>query len=281
MSLCSDVTMGLFCLPTLLILYRGLFLQVVLYNAQAWSNLSKQDISNLQTVQLKFIKRMFHAPSSTSNPLTYLETGLLPIEQEIHIRQLTYLHHIVGLEEDDPVLSAYTEQIKYKYAPNWGNDVKILRSKYGINQTDEEVKSMSKRRWKKIVKTTITASTLNQLSEEARKQKRASNLLPYNEFKTQKYISNFPTPLARKLFHARLGILDIKGLRTYKYGNDLKCRLCEGDDENVDHIVNICPSISRTNLIQSVYTNNEEEMKEVARRCQEFCNKVDDPDLSS
>ena len=281
MSLCSDVTMGLFCLPTLLILYRGLFLQVVLYNAQAWSNLSKQDLSNLQTVQLKYIKRMFHAPSSTSNSLTYLETGLLPIEQEIHIRQLTYLHHIVGLDEDDPVLMAYTEQIKYEYAPNWGNNVKTIRSNYGIKQTDEEVKSMSKRRWKRIIKGTITAHTLNKLSEEARKQKRASNILPYNEFKTQKYISNFPTPMARKLFHARLGILDIKGLRTYKYGNDLKCRLCDGGDENVDHIVNTCPSILRTNLIQNIYTNNEEEMKEVARRCLEFCNKVEEPDLSS
>ena len=75
--MCSDVTMGIHGLETILMLYRGLFVQVILNNAQAWSNLTQTDLKALQTIQLKYIKRAFHAPSSTSNTLTYLETGIL------------------------------------------------------------------------------------------------------------------------------------------------------------------------------------------------------------
>ena len=51
MSLCSDITMGLFAIETLLLLYKSLFLAVVLYNAQSWSNLNNRDRINLQTIQ--------------------------------------------------------------------------------------------------------------------------------------------------------------------------------------------------------------------------------------
>ena len=55
MALCSDITMGIHALETLQLLYQSLFLQVTLYNAQAWSNLTKTDSSYLQRVQLKYL----------------------------------------------------------------------------------------------------------------------------------------------------------------------------------------------------------------------------------
>ena len=94
MSLCIEITMGLYTINTLLLLYESVFLQVVLYNAQSWSNLTNSNIQELQVVQLKYLKRMLQAPSSTSNPLTFIETGTIPVENVIHIRQLNFLHHI-------------------------------------------------------------------------------------------------------------------------------------------------------------------------------------------
>ena len=117
MSMCSDVTMGIHGLETILMLYRGLFVQVILNNAQAWSNLTQTDLKALQTIQLKYIKRAFHAPSSTSNTLTFLETGLLPIKNEINIKQRTFLHHILTLPDNDPVKFTYQQQLLYSY-PN-------------------------------------------------------------------------------------------------------------------------------------------------------------------
>lgn len=78
MSLCSEITMGVYTISTLLLLYKSVFIQVVLYNAQAWSNLTDSNVRDLQVVQLKYLKRMLHAPLATSNPLTFLETERCP-----------------------------------------------------------------------------------------------------------------------------------------------------------------------------------------------------------
>ena len=120
-SLCSETTMEVYTIQTLMLLYKSLFLPVVLYNCQAWSNITKHELSLLNTVQLKFLKRIFHAPPSTSNPITFLETGSLPIEQEINIRQLTFLHHVLTLSTSDPVNRVYKEQLKLCHENNWAS----------------------------------------------------------------------------------------------------------------------------------------------------------------
>ena len=275
MSLCSDVTMGLYTMQTLLLLYKTLFLPVVLYNAQSWSNVTKQEMSTLQTIQLKFIKRIFHAPTSTSNPLTFLETGSLPIEQEIHTKQLTFLYHILMLQKDDPVKITYQQQLKYEVAPNWGNEVKTARHQYGIEETDEEILLLSKEKWKRLVKEKVTKFTLASLNQQITKQKNADNLSQYTELKHQKYMTNFRPTQTRTLFHVRTGIIDLKAVRKYKY-KDLTCRLCAEEEEDIEHVVNKCCKITRTRIIEKIYTSsNEEDMKEVAMRCEEFATKVD------
>ena len=116
-----------------------IFLAVILYNAQSWSNLTEHNIMDLQVIQLKFLKRMMHAPTSTSNVATFLETGMMPIEDEIHVKQLTFLHHIITLKDEDPVKTTYHQQLSYPFEPNWANTVGQLRKKYDIHETDDEI----------------------------------------------------------------------------------------------------------------------------------------------
>lgn len=122
-ALCNEVTMGIYEIETLLMLYNSLFIPVVLYNSQAWCTLTQADITKLKTAQLKYIKRVFHSPSSTPNVITFLETGILPIEYEINKRQLNFLHHIVTQENDDPVKLIYQEQLKIPEEENWANEI--------------------------------------------------------------------------------------------------------------------------------------------------------------
>ena len=208
MALCSDVTMGAHAVETLLLMYQSLFLPVVLYNSQAWSNLTKTDISALQRIQLKFIKRIFHAPSSTSNPITFLETGILPIKYEIHIKQLGFLHHILTLPDDDIVNHTYKQQLQYP-APNWANEVAQLRTTYNITETDNDILSITKDKWKTIVKRNVANQALSDLCNEASSQKHAQNLLPYQNFICQQYIHKLPPAQCRKIFHIRSQTVDL------------------------------------------------------------------------
>ena len=272
-SLCSEVTLGVYTIETLMLLYKSLFLQVVLYNSQAWSNLTKQDVSQLQTVQLKYLKRIFHAPPSTSNCFIFLETGKLPIKYEIHIRQLTFLYHILHLDESDPVKKVYYEQLKFEHESNWGNEVKKLRSLYDITETDPEIEEHSKDRWKRAVKKKVRSYALTLLNQELSTQKHGSRIKSYNELSPQQYLVELQPQKARKLFHVRAGILDIKTVRKYWY-TDSVCRLCQQDEETIHHILNVCGSISRTSGLLHEFTDNMEEMEQIADRCIQFENKV-------
>ena len=166
MSLCNETTLGIYAVQTLILLYKSLFLQVVLYNSRAWCNVSKQELVSLKTIQLKYLKRIFHAPPSTSNPITLLETGSLPIEQEINQRQLNFLHHILSLDNDDPVKMVYIEQLKYTTEKNWANEVMGLRHKYGITELDEDIPVYSNDRWKDMVKKKVCVYALKILNDE-------------------------------------------------------------------------------------------------------------------
>ena len=275
MALCSDTTMGIHAVETLLLLYRSLFLPVVLYNAQSWSNITKTETQALQTIQLKYIKRTLHAPASTSNPLTYLETGILPLKYEIHIKQLTFLHHIITLDKNDIVHKTYNQQLRYA-APNWANEVLEIRKLYGLTYSDTEIGKLSKDAWKRDVKKKVREKALASLNAEAQNQKTGQKLPVYKELAAQDYLTTLLPSHARKIFHVRTGTIDLRGNREYKYGEETSCKLCHGEVETVQHILNECPTTQYTKVIDNIYTTDCSVLKEMAERCMTFDAKVDD-----
>ena len=272
-AMCSETTLGCYAIETLLLLYKSLFLPVVLFNSQAWSNISKVEMTSLKTVQLKFLKRIFHSPPSTSNPITLLETGTLPIEQEINVRQLNFLHHILTLDDTDPVKNVYLEQCKLINEKNWANEIFSLRSQYQLVETDAEVAALSKPFWKKMVKRKVKVYALEELNNQLSLQKHGSQIDQYEELRPQEYLSKLVPYKARKLFHIRAGVLDIKTVRKYWY-NDTVCRLCQNSDETLHHIINDCPRVQRNSTITDMYTTNMQDMEQIADRCVQFASGI-------
>ena len=87
--------------------YKSLYLPAIICNCQSWSNITMNDINCLSKVQIKFLKRVFRVPVTTPNAFVYLELGVLPIIYEIHKRQIRYLHKILNLDGNDPILKTY------------------------------------------------------------------------------------------------------------------------------------------------------------------------------
>ena len=54
------------------------------------------------------------------------------------------------------------------------------------------------------------------------------------------------------------------------------CRLCGIETESVEHVVNVCQEITRTIQVEDIFTTDFVELREVAQRCLEFDQKVDD-----
>ena len=276
-ALVSEITLGAFLIMALLSLYKVIFLPVVTFNSCAWDNITKQQMGKLQSVQLKFLKRILRAPASTANCFTFIELGILPIEFNIHISQLNFLHHILSLDDDDPVLQDYNQQKIFEYEGNWYNEVIILRGRYELLETDAEIISMSKEKWKSKVKEQVVNYAISYLNNENSLKSKTSRHPPCTTLKVQEYFEYLSPADARLLFSIRSGTLDIKTLRSYAYdSNDTLCRLCERENETVEHIVNACDEISRPGIISDVDSLIREDVFEVVRRVKTFINLVEE-----
>ncbi len=272
MSLCSDITLGVHSIETLLLLYRCVFIAVVLYNAQAWSNIVDKQMKALRTIQLKFIKRIFHVPASTPNAVTYLDTGNLPIDSTINIKQLNFLHHILGLDGDDPVKCAYQGQIKFEFESNWGKEIREIREKYKLTHSDNEIAMLSKLKWKEIVLTNVSDYWFEVIHKEFLKLKHV-NIKEYTRLEQQEYLRVLPPQQARCIFQIRAGVIDLKAVRKYWY-KDSTCRLCGEGEEDINHVVNSCSKITRTSHIEHIQTDDIGELQQIARRCMKFAKGV-------
>ena len=107
----------------MLLLYHAVFVPRLIYNCEAWSNVTSNDIKMLQNAQLSYMRRVMEAPRGTPIAAMYLELGILPIRYEIEIRQLSFLKRILDREPHDPVLMVYNEMLTFENEPNWANNV--------------------------------------------------------------------------------------------------------------------------------------------------------------
>ena len=277
MALVSEITLGAFLITTLISLHKIMFIPVVTFGSGAWDNLTKSHLVKLRTVQLKFLKRIVHTPTSTSNCFTFLEMGVLPIEFSIRINQLQFLHHILKLSDDDPVKICYYQQGLFEYEKNWFNEVQNLRKQFGIVLTDHQIMDLSKERWKTIVHSKVRDFALKGLNDELCQQSKTAHLPPFQCFKSQEYFNFLSAADSRLFFAIRSGTVDIKSLRKFNYDDgDTLCRLCGGADETLEHIVNQCGMVNRCYEIEDIFSVDKDNVLEVVSRLKEFQKSSED-----
>ena len=239
LSLCNEVTLGLFFAKSALILYRSVFLATLLFNSQSWRNLTKAELKKLEVIQLRFLKRIMKAPISTPNSFVFLEFGELPVSYIIHSRQLGFLHHIHHLNESDPVKKMYNAQLLLPFEKNWANEVNALLGTYSLNI--HNIRNISKDAWKRVVKQQIEKKAFDNLTLDIHNKSKTKHL-QYDSFESQQYIASYHHKQASIIFKLRSRSIDCKANR--KSSNpDLSCRLCHQVDETQGHIVN-CPNVT-------------------------------------
>ena len=181
----------------MLILYRSMFLPGLIYNCEAWSNMTKNDYETLKSQQLNYLQSNMELPKGAPIAALYLELGILPIRYEIEMRQILYLKKVLGKKPDDPVLLAYKEMLKFDSEDNWANNLLGLRKLYNLPLNDDNVKKMKTEDWKLLVKNTLKRDAFLQFFTEPK--------------------------CARIIFRTRCRMIDLKVKFKKKYGMDLRC----------------------------------------------------------
>ena len=256
-----------------LILFNLVFVSTVLFNCQAWTNLTKDDIKKLETIQLKFLKRILRSPQSTPNCFMYLEFGVLPLSSIIHIRQLSYLHHILQLNRDDPARRIYDEQMSLPFEKNWGNQTKKLLMMYDLQELDPS--TMSCEAWKNCVKTRVSEHVFQKLKHEASSKSKTKHLT-YSKFNSQPYMDHYNPKIVSTIAKIRSRNVECKANRKSSSEN-LQCRLCDQEEETQQHIINCSkirlpeePELDLAPIMSNDVELNSPDVLEVCRRISLF-----------
>ena len=83
LALCEESGLGRYTVQSAILLYKTMFVQMLIFNCQGWSHLTQENLSTLQRLQLKFLNLILWLPLSTSNTFIFLEFGILPLSHEI------------------------------------------------------------------------------------------------------------------------------------------------------------------------------------------------------
>ena len=125
--------------------YESIFLSKLLFNSQSWSRIKKKERTRgLATRPIKDVKASHQSAVYNTCSWYFPRTRLLPIEHLINQRKLTFLHHILNLDEKDPVFCAYKEQQEFINEPNWSNEITTIRQMYSLNYKDSKLKLSAK-----------------------------------------------------------------------------------------------------------------------------------------
>ena len=68
----------------------------MLFNSEAWYNVTKPELELLETVDLQFLRSVLKTPRSTPKEMLYLETGCVPFREMIRKRRILFLHYIMN-----------------------------------------------------------------------------------------------------------------------------------------------------------------------------------------
>ena len=270
LAMCTEATLGSHRIEVMILLYHSVFLQTILSNAQSWSHITEKDLTRLRTVQLKCLKRIMRVPSSTPNAFMFLELGVIPIEYEIHKKQLTYLHSILRTPNNDPLHRMYDRELLYAAENNWANCVTRLKSTYHISSTDVDIAEMSKETWKNKVKKAVIEAAHQTLTKQCKAMSKTTRLSYDKPCNIQNYLVRCSFEDANTLFKLRSRSTNCRNNR----GDHGECRLCGCGEESQNHCIN-CPQISHDNplSIAVIYGDidpENEDVREVLVRFNRF-----------
>jgi hypothetical protein len=105
---------------------------------------------------------------------------------------------------------------------------------------------------------------------ECKSQSKTADAPTYHILTKQNYFTQLTPSKARTLFQIRAGVFDIKSNRPYQY-DDESCRVCQIENETLDHIVNRCTQADCDSIpTNNVYTMCDEDRTEMLKRIELF-----------
>ena len=93
-----------------IMLWEMAILPSLLNNSETWINIDEESLRKLENLQFTMLRFIFSTPASTPKAALLWDTGILPMEQQIELKKMMFLHHLSTLPEGTLANQIYTQQ---------------------------------------------------------------------------------------------------------------------------------------------------------------------------
>ena len=268
MSLLNDISLGHHYFKISKILREAMLINGILFSANAWYNVSEQNLRYLEQVDESLLCQILKAHSKTPLEALYLELGCLPIRFVLMARRINFLYYILSLDKSDLLWKEFEAQMKNPVKGEWY--LQVLEDLKNFNKTTEfdEIKKISKLSFKKIVQNESKIAALNYLNNLKKRHSKCDNI-SFDKVEIQPYLNSeeiYPQ-MAQQIFKWRTRMVNFKC--NFRNGNDdISCPLgCDEDDlqENILNcqiIIAHLPEILTSNIKYSdIFSSDIMKMK--------------------
>ena len=205
-------------------------------------NLSEQDIRKLEQADKILLSKILECEANTNNVFIYLELGVKPLRFEVIKRKTLFLQYILQQEKESMIYKVFEATLNDPIKNNFVTTCMKHLKELNISLSFEEIRNLSKWKFKKIVKEKIEELAFSYLiglknspGREGKRSKIAN--IQYERLELQQYLSeNKNTKISKLIAQARAKTLEIKTHKAWKYEDKL-CAGCEIREETVDEIL--------------------------------------------
>ena len=176
----------------------------------------------------------------------------LRLRFQISGRRLVYWKHILSVHKSELIFRVYLAQKLSPVQGDWISLVEKDKELYDIKLSDEEVRIMSKHKFKTYIKQKSEELTLKYLSNLQQKHSK-SKRLDMNDLTISQYLldSRFSKAERELLFRLRSKTVDVKENFKHAYqNNDMLCQLCKLFSCTQAHVLQ-CPKLITRILVDT------------------------------
>ena len=264
-----------------IILRDCLLASCVLFNSEAWYNITAKELDLLETIDLLLLRQLLRAPKGTPKEMIYLELGIIPFRDIIRSRRLNFLHTILNEKSNSLMSKFFNAQLKYKTKRDWVSLVLEDLVYLELQQLDfEKIKVMKKQIFRRLITQKVRDKAFEKLQAIKKSHSKVKEI-EHNELVLQKYLqpnkANIKKEEAQLIFILRCRTTNVKNNLKGNF-DSLECRACEKTEESQKHIVQECKILNEDTenvKYEKLFNGSVEEKLKVARKFQQNFQKLE------
>ena len=186
-SILDGIPFGKYYYEVGVILRNSLLISSMLFNTEAWYNITQAELELLESVDILFLRRLLNAPRATPKEMLYLELGCVPLRELIIKRRIMFLHYILNEKAESMIKRFFQTQLKNPTKKDWVKTVEEDLKNLKIELNFDEIKKMSKASMKRLLNEAIVRKALQRLNIMKGNHSKVMNI-NHTNLKMQNYL---------------------------------------------------------------------------------------------